>query len=660
MPNPVKLNAYSVLEVKTIDDQSDVYVIRGIASTPTPDRDRDTVNPMGAKFKTPMPLLWQHSHSKPIGRVTFAKPTKSGIPYIAEIPKVKEAGVLKDRIDEAVQSVKYNLVTGVSIGFSPVEGKVRYNDERKGYDFDEWEWLELSLVTIPANAEATIASIKSLSKEADSASSGKEETLDLSGYLAKPSVIGKSTVVTLKKESKMKKTTEELITDFKAKREELAKQVQAMVDKSTESGASFDETESEEYDSMIGEIKSIDTHIARLEQVKSLKLESATPVNADDVDTTQKGANVSRSVIQVHSNLPKGTAFTRFAMCMAQAKGSRFEALELAKRYDQTTPQVGRFLKAATQAGTTTDADWASKLVDYTTMVDEFIELLRPMTILGKFGANGVPNLRNIPFNVRMPLQSGGGTYKWVGEGSPKPVGEMVIGEVLLRWAKASGIIVISDELARQSSPAAEQIVRRELLSGMSAFSDSQFIDPTIAEVSNVSPASILNGVLAINPSGNDADALRADIARLMDKFWAANLTPTSGVWIMSNRQATRISLMRNGLGQKEYPDMTPLGGTLEGFPVIASEHVPDASGGGIIAFVNADDVFYSDDGPVTIDVSREASLQMNDAPSTPDASTVMLSLWQHNLIGLRAERYMNWKKRRSAAAQWIAGANYS
>jgi hypothetical protein len=50
----------------------------------------------------------------------------------------------------------------------------------------------------------------------------------------------------------------------------------------------------------------------------------------------------------------------------------------------------------------------------------------------------------------------------------------------------------------------------------------------------------------------------------------------------------------------------------------------------------------------------------MNDAPSTPDASTVMLSLWQHNLIGLRAERYMNWKKRRSAAAQWIAGANYS
>lgn len=41
--------------------------ITGTASTPTTDRMGDVVEPMGAKFKTPMPLLWQHESDKPVG-----------------------------------------------------------------------------------------------------------------------------------------------------------------------------------------------------------------------------------------------------------------------------------------------------------------------------------------------------------------------------------------------------------------------------------------------------------------------------------------------------------------------------------------------------------------------------------------------------------------
>lgn len=57
--------------------------VEGVASTPTADRMGDVVEPMGAKFQTPMPLLWQHEHDKPVGHVTFAKPTKAGIPFKA-------------------------------------------------------------------------------------------------------------------------------------------------------------------------------------------------------------------------------------------------------------------------------------------------------------------------------------------------------------------------------------------------------------------------------------------------------------------------------------------------------------------------------------------------------------------------------------------------
>lgn len=158
-----KFRAYSVLETKAYDEDDDKVKIKGIASTPTPDRMMDVVEPLGARFKTPMPLLWQHDHSQPIGAVTFAKPTEKGIPFEAEIPKIKESGTLKDRIDEAIQSIKYKLVTAVSIGFRPVEDAYEFM-ENGGIRFKEWEWYELSAVTIPANSEAVITAIKSVDK----------------------------------------------------------------------------------------------------------------------------------------------------------------------------------------------------------------------------------------------------------------------------------------------------------------------------------------------------------------------------------------------------------------------------------------------------------------------------------------------------------------
>lgn len=153
--------AYSVLQVKSIDDGADVVTIEGVASTPTPDRMGDIVDPMGAQFKTPMPLLWQHQSAAPVGQVTFAKPTKNGIPFTAQLPIVKEAGALKDRVDEAIQSMKYQLVSAVSIGFRALKDGVERIDGG-GLHFKSWEWLELSLVTIPAQSEAVITAVKSI------------------------------------------------------------------------------------------------------------------------------------------------------------------------------------------------------------------------------------------------------------------------------------------------------------------------------------------------------------------------------------------------------------------------------------------------------------------------------------------------------------------
>jgi HK97 family phage prohead protease len=163
--------AYSVLDIKSVDAEK--RVIRGVATTPTPDRMGDIVEPLGVEFKNPMPLLWQHQADKPVGTVKFDKPTKNGITFEARLAQIDEPGTLKDRIDEAWQSVKAGLVGAVSIGFRALE--YAFIEGTGGIRFEKSEVMELSLVTIPANADATISQIKSIDTEIRAASGMTDE-----------------------------------------------------------------------------------------------------------------------------------------------------------------------------------------------------------------------------------------------------------------------------------------------------------------------------------------------------------------------------------------------------------------------------------------------------------------------------------------------------
>lgn len=151
--------AYSLLTEKSVTEDLQYVYIEGIASTPTVDRVGDIVESKGARFKTPMPLLMGHDHSSPVGQVTFLQPNAKGIPFKAQLPIVKEAGRVKDRVDEAIHSMRYGLMSFVSIGFKAVADQAE-RLASGGIRFKEWHMMELSLVTIPANPEAVLTAIK--------------------------------------------------------------------------------------------------------------------------------------------------------------------------------------------------------------------------------------------------------------------------------------------------------------------------------------------------------------------------------------------------------------------------------------------------------------------------------------------------------------------
>ena len=457
----------------------------------------------------------------------------------------------------------------------------------------------------------------------------------------------------------------EQIAAFETKRASLVAANETIMTKAAADGATLDASQKEEFDGNEADITEIDEHLKRLRAMEKAQLAKATPVaggNAAEAGQVRAGTRIEVKGV----NLPKGTTFTRYAMALARSKGNLMQAVEIAKQWGDSTPQVETILKAAVAAGTTTDTTWAKPLVEYENMASEFAELLRPATIIGR-----IPGLRRVPFNIKIPRQTGGSTVGWVGEGKPKPVSALAFDQVTLGMAKTAGIVVITDELARSSSPAAEEVVRQDLIDQTAQFLDRQFVDPTVTAVAGVSPASITNGVDAITASGTDADAFRADAKQLMAAYIAANMSLAGAVWIMTETQALSLALMLNPLGQQEFPGMTATGtGTLLGLPVIISENIPGQAAvtgppaipaGSRIILVKASEILLADDGQTMLDVSSEASLQMDSAPTDPPAAaTVFVSLWQMNMIGIRAERYINWGKRRAGAVQYITGTAYA
>ncbi|EEC9605531.1 phage major capsid protein, partial [Escherichia coli] len=153
------------------------------------------------------------------------------------------------------------------------------------------------------------------------------------------------------------------------------------------------------------------------------------------------------------------------------------------------------------------------------------------------------------------------------GEGKAKPLTKFDFESITFSHAKVSAIAVLTEELIRFSSPAADALVRNALAEAVVARLDTDFVDPKKAAVADVSPASITHDVKGTASSGNpDADAEAA-----FGQFVAANLQPTGAVWLMSSTNALALSMRKNALGQKEYPDMTLLGGSFQGLPVIVS-----------------------------------------------------------------------------------------
>jgi HK97 family phage major capsid protein len=615
--------AYSLISIKSLDDEQ--RIIRGIATTPTPDRGDDVVDPFGVSFKNPLPLLLHHDQKSPVGEVHFEPATKAGIPFTARIPKVLEPGLVKDRTDEAWHSAKYGLLKGASIGYLTLKADRRPTG---GLHLKQTEVVEMSMVTVPMNAEASITSVKSLDA-AYLAASGTGSRVPSS-----PGVSG-----TRPKATSMNSISEQIAAE-KADLQTKSARLEALM--ASEDAGTLDETEAAERDALTAGVKTLTSKIERLST-----LEAAQAVQAKAVAFTSRGSAAPAPVARVEvAALPKGTAFTRYAMAVAAGKGSYSDTVAYSRRFDGQTPEVSAYIKALAGSTDGSSPGWGAELYNPNAMMVEFVELLRPATIIGR-----TPGLRRVPVGIPVVTQTGGSTFAWVGEQGSKPVGQLAFDRTTTARHKVAGIVVLSEELVKYGKPDAEETVRRDLIEQCARFLDAAFIQVAKTAGAN-NPASITNGVNAPNATGSTLVALIADLTTALATFDTADLGTDGLVIVTTPALARGISMMTNPLGQTPNGfSMTPQGGTLYGYPVIVSSAVDS----GTVVLFKPSEILLSGGDAVALDASNQATLDMDGG----SPATATFSLWQNNCVGIRAEQFITWQKRRSGVVAIIDTASY-
>jgi hypothetical protein len=310
----------------------------------------------------------------------------------------------------------------------------------------------------------------------------------------------------------------------------------------------------------------------------------------------------------------------RFTCGLIEARGDTMQAhLAAARRYGEDSPPA-MMLRAASTSGSTIPADtWGSTLAVAATASAGFVA-----TLARSVADQLRPFARTVPFHTPVPVEADAATASWVGERHPKPLSAGALTTVNgLAPLKAVGHCVITNEVAKFGN--GEQAAAAIMRAAVTRAVDGKLLSDDAA-VANTSPAGLLNGVSPVAGTGDPLEDAAALFANFTGDLASAVLIVDPG------------TALTWGLAGGPLIDVTTRnGGTLAGVPQFTSKFVSGA------VLLDASQLVLAL-GDVAVGVTTEAAMQMEDAPTDPvTASVVLVSLFQHNMAGIRVERFCNW-----------------
>ena len=247
--------------------------------------------------------------------------------------------------------------------------------------------------------------------------------------------------------------------------------------------------------------------------------------------------------------------------------------------------------------------------------------------------------LRKVPFHARLVSVTTPASASFTAEGLAKPVSRMALDAQGLEPRKVASLIVVSDELLRDTQ--GEATIMNDLRRAISDALDSAFLSTSAATAST--PAGTLNGV-SITAGGSDVQgSLGALLADFDGDTRRSVFIARASVFASISTNYPRVSLGSNGF--------------LLGLPALPSPFAPAdrliLADAGLIAFASSG---------IEVRASKSANVEMDTAPvgrsnegESPEGSNPVstISMFQTNCTSLRVEAWVNW-----AAQQGAVSAN--
>lgn len=269
----------------------------------------------------------------------------------------------------------------------------------------------------------------------------------------------------------------------------------------------------------------------------------------------------------------------------------------------------------------------------------------------GAFGQ--MTGLRSVPLDTKVPTSTGAATAGWLAEGQALRFSAGAFDTDTLVPRKLTAAIALEGELVRLGGEAALNIIDGLLADAIATATDTAFLDPAQAATDSA-PASITNAAVVVPATASTAAGFRTDSTNLVAAMVAAGGQLAQPYWIMSPAMRVSLALADGGLIRD---------GRLAEIPVLTTLSSATADGNSPAAerifLIDAAAVMVGDEG-VEIDSATHATVELNTAPDSPTtASTVQISLWQHDRVGIRARRFLNWTALNAGAAGYISNASY-
>lgn len=319
------------------------------------------------------------------------------------------------------------------------------------------------------------------------------------------------------------------------------------------------------------------------------------------VPVTAPGQRAPAVHVKAEPKQYTGAGMTRMVMSIAAAQGNLQDAAKFAAD-DLNDKSVSMAISTAAGSG--------GALIPQN-MHSEVIELLSSRTIVRKLGARSIPLPNG---NLSLPRAAGGATAGYTGEGKDASSSESKFDDVKLNAKTMIALVPISNQLIGRAGFNVEQLVLQDILTAISVREDKAFMrdDGTgDTPIGMKARATEWNRLLPWEAAAEvNLNTVDAYLDSIMLMAMDGNSNMISCGWGMSNRTWMYLFGLRDGNGNKVYPEMAQ--GILKGYPIQRTSAIPVNLGTGgketEIYFADFNDVVIGEDGAMTVDYSKEAT----------------------------------------------------